>query len=151
MLFRSGDRLIFAKLEDHARHLARLRLADVALDNRFHGGGVTTVDALWAGLPILTVAGASPAARLGATLVAAAGMPELVMPDFDAYQARAVEFAENPDLLRKIRERLWRSRAECSLFDSDQYRRNLENAYLAMWANHVSGRGPHQIDVQAAR
>ncbi|HUN51454.1 MAG TPA: hypothetical protein VMU42_10070, partial [Candidatus Sulfotelmatobacter sp.] len=144
-----GSRLIFAKLEDHSRHLARLRLADLALDNRFHGGGVTTVDALWAGLPTLTVAGDSPAARLGATLASAAGMPELVMPDFEAYEARAIELAENPGLLRDVRDKLWRQRTACALFNAEQYRRDLEQAYLAMWDNHVSGRGPRQIDIAA--
>jgi predicted O-linked N-acetylglucosamine transferase (SPINDLY family) len=146
-----GNRLIFAKLEEHPKHLARLRLADLALDNRFHGGGVTTVDALWAGLPVLTVASESPAARLGATLVSAADMPELVMPDFDTYEARAIEFAEDPDLLQKTRDKLWSSRATCQLFDTDRYRRNLEEAYQAMWDNHVSGRGPHQIEVPPGR
>ncbi|HYM32810.1 MAG TPA: hypothetical protein VEU47_16025, partial [Candidatus Cybelea sp.] len=142
-----GSRLVFAKLLEHSKHLRRLALADLALDNRFHGGGVTTVDALWAGLPILTVAGASPAARLGATLCHAANMPELILSDFDEFERRAVELAKDPEQLGSIRQKLWRERTRCRLFDSDGYRRDLEAAYIAMWENYADGRAPRDIEI----
>ena len=147
----AGDRLIFAKLLDHAKHLSRLRLVDLALDTRFHGGGVTTVDALWAGVPVLTVAGESPAARLGASLATAAGVPELVASSLADYEALAGNLARTPTLLQAIRTKLKAQRDICPLFDQDGYCRHLEWGYERMWNNHRSGRPPQRIDVPGDR
>ncbi len=144
----SGTRLVLAKREAHADHLSRLRLADLVLDNRYHGGGVTTLDALWAGVPVLSCAGERPAARLGATLLSAAGMLDLVTTDLAEYERQALIYAENPALLASVRARV----AKCQtspLFDPDRYRRHVEHAYEMMWKNYCAGRPPQVIEVPA--
>jgi len=143
----AGSRLLFAEIATPDTHVARLQLADVALDNRYHGGGVTTVDALWAGVPVLTVLGDTPAARLGATLVQAAGMPELQLPDLAAYEARAVELARDPATLAQLKQKLIGQRDSCPLFDPDGYARHMDAGLAAAWQNHCDGQPPRRIDV----
>ena len=145
----SGDRIIFAEITPHPEHLARLKLADMALDNLYHGGGVTTADYLWVGLPVLTIAGDTPPSRLGATLAKAAGMPELIMNNPEEYEDFAVELAESPDALSALRNKLWDQRLNCPLFDTERYVRHLEKGYELMWENHLRGERPRHIEVPA--
>ena len=132
----------------HPLHLKRLALADIALDTFHHGGGVTTVDSLWAGLPVLTLAGETPPSRLGATLLSAAGMPELIARRGQDYEALAVSLATDRGRLQAIRERLWRQRLTCPLFDSDRYVRYLEDGLSLMWENYLRGEPPRHLEVQ---
>lgn len=143
----SPKRLVFAELAPHPVHLGRLALADIGLDNRLHGGGVTTVDALWVGLPVVSLAGASPAARLGATLLPAAGVPELVVGTVDDYVALALALARDPDRRAALRARLIAGRDNAPLFDIDRQTRYLETAYEMMWRDHRAGRSPAMIEV----
>lgn len=98
-----GYRLIFAEIVDQEDHLARLSLVDLALDNLQHGGGVTSVDALWVGLPVLTILGDKPGARLGATLCNAAGVPDMITSNLPSYINRAVALAADPALRHALR------------------------------------------------
>ena len=90
------DRLIFAPRLERADHLARHGLADLALDTLYHVGGVTTIDALWTAVPVVTVAGPSHSMRTGASLLSAIGLPRLITPSLDAYEAW-------PTIWRRIR------------------------------------------------
>ena len=141
------ERLIFASLEPHPQHLARLALADLALDNLFHGGGVTTVDALWVGLPVLTLAGETPQSRNGASLLAPIGLPELIVNTVNAFEAKALQLASDAALRADIRQRLLANRLTYPLFDIQRLTQHLERAYEMMWHNHASGKPPHLIDV----
>jgi len=143
----SPRRLIFAELAPHPVHLGRLALADIGLDNRLHGGGVTTVDALWVGLPVVSLAGVSPAARLGATLLPAAGVPELVVDTVNDYIALALALARDPARRAMLRARLIAGRDSSPLFDIGRQTRHLESAYELMWRDHCAGRPPAMLEV----
>ena len=143
------ERLLFAPVVRHDEHAARLELADIALDNQYHGGGVTGTDALSAGLPLVTVRGATPAARLGATLCAAAGVPELVTDSLAAYEELAVTLARDAGRRRGLRQRLNEARHSSPLFDRARYRRHLEAAYEIMWQRHRDGVAPQTFHVPA--
>lgn len=145
-----GDRLVFARIVEHEDHLRRLALADVALDNYYHGGGVTTLDVLWAGVPLLSVPGIAPGGRLGATLSGAMGVPELVCADLDAYVERAIALARDPAARQSLREKLLRQRDTAPLFDSDRFTRNLERGVAAAWQRHVAGHSPRRIDLSVS-
>ena len=147
----ASGRLVFAGIVEHDVHCARLQLADLAIDTLYHCGGITTIDALWAGLPVLTVLGDTPASRLGATLVTAAGMPELVVRSLDEYENRTVDLAQSPGELAALRKKLWDQRLSCPLFDGPAYVRNLERGYEVMWENHLAGGAPCTIDVSPDR
>ena len=91
------SRLIFAKPLPNDQHISRIELADLCLDNQYHGGGVTTTDALWVGTPVLTLYGDGPAARNGATLLTAIDIPELITYSLKEYENKALHLANNPE------------------------------------------------------
>lgn len=140
-------RLVFAAPWPKTRHLARLRLADLFLDTRYYTAHTTCSDALLAGLPVLTCAGGSFASRVAASLLAAAGLPDLILPDFAAYEARAVALAQQPRNLQRLRERLLSGRSSCPAFDAARLVRNLERAYRQIWRNYAAGNPPRELTV----
>lgn len=141
------ERLIFAPYNRRAAHIARLRLADIALDTLYHGGGVTTLDALAAGLPVLTVRGETPASRLGATILTAAGLPDLVQDSLANYEERAISLARQSRELAALRARIEQAVPASPLFDTPRYTRHLERAFELMWENYLSGRPPESFDI----
>jgi predicted O-linked N-acetylglucosamine transferase (SPINDLY family) len=81
---------------------------------------------------VLTCAGKTFAGRVAASLLSAAGLPELIIRDLDHYAALALELARNPARLRDIRARLAHNRGTCPLFATDRFRRHLESAYILL-------------------
>lgn len=94
------------------------------------------------GIPALTIAGLSFASRVCASLVTAAGLPELVCDSPEAYVERAVELGTSPDLLRAMKTKLKAARDRCVLFDTPLLVTRLESLYAQMWDDYLSGRLP---------
>lgn len=144
----SADRLVFAeKTRLNEDHLARHRLADLFLDTRYYNAHATTSDALWAGLPVLTCSGATFASRVAGSLLAAAGLPELITHSLEDYEAQALTLACDPVLLGSLREKLARNRTTCPLFDTTRFTRHIEAAYIAMWERAQRGESPASFAV----
>lgn len=134
-------RLVFAPRVPLAAHLARYPLADLFLDTLPCNAHTTASDALWSGVPVLTCLGTTFAGRVAASVLEAAGLPELVAGNFIEYEALALAFATDPGRLEALRGRLTAQRQTCPLFDVQRYRRGLEAAYTLMWQraeNHLS-------------
>jgi predicted O-linked N-acetylglucosamine transferase (SPINDLY family) len=93
-------------------------------------------------LPLLTCAGTTFAGRVAASLLEAAGIPELVTTSLAEYEALAVRLARDPAALGVLRTKLARNRDACPLFDSDRARRHLEDAYTTMWEHSQRGEAP---------
>jgi predicted O-linked N-acetylglucosamine transferase (SPINDLY family) len=140
-------RLIFAARESLPRHLARHRLADLFLDTVPCNAHTTASDSLWAGLPLLTLAGRSFAARVAGSLLHAVGLPELVTETLAEYEQAALRLAHQPKELQAIRRRLQNARSGSALFDTDRMRRDLEAAYLQMWDIKSCGEAPRSFCV----
>jgi protein O-GlcNAc transferase len=126
-------RLVFAPRVAPAEHLARHRLADLFLDTLPFNAHVTATDALWAGLPVLTCRGDAFASRVAASVLLAAGLPELVTPNLADYEAKALMLATSRDALGRLCGKLAEQRRTCALFDTARFRRHLEAAYTTMW------------------
>jgi protein O-GlcNAc transferase len=141
-------RLIFADWMTLQEHLARHRLADLFLDTLPYNAHTTASDALWAGLPLVTCCGESLAGRVAASLLNAIGLPELVTDSLDEYEALALRIATDPNLLRDLREKLQQNRSTQPLFDTEQYRRYIEAAYLKMWELWQHGERPRSFAVE---
>ena len=141
------DRLIFAGRAEPAAHMARLGLADLMLDTAPFNGHMTTTDALWRGVPLVTAPGRSFASRVAASLLTAMGMPELITADLAAYESLALALARDPARLAGLREKMAKNRDTTALFDSDRLRRNVEAAYLRMWDAHQRGEVPRGFAV----
>ena len=129
----ASTRLIFAPVASQSDHLARYRVADLALDTFPYTSHTTGSDALWAGCPLVTCAGATFASRVAGSLLRNAGLPELVTESFDAYEKLVLDLAGDPDRLRALRHRLLANRDTCALFDTPRFVSNLEHAYDSAW------------------
>jgi protein O-GlcNAc transferase len=142
------DRIVIApytvRVEDY---LARQRAADLFLDTLPYNAHSTTCDALFAGLPVVTCAGNAFAGRVAASMVAAAGLPELVTHRLEDYEALALKLATHRDLLQSIRRKLADNRTTCPLFDGDRFRRHIESAYETMWDIYRQGESPRSFRV----
>jgi protein O-GlcNAc transferase len=138
-------RLVFGGRLSNAEYLARYRAADLFLDTFPYNAGTTASDALWSGLPVLTRIGESFAARVAASIVTAAGLPELVAADPAEYERLAIELATQPDRLPALRRRLAAGRASCPLFDTPAFTRNLEQLYRQMYQRYRSGLPPDHL------
>jgi protein O-GlcNAc transferase len=137
------QRLIFAPRALPAEHLARQRLADLFLDTLPYGAHTTASDALWVGLPVLTLLGTTFAGRVGASLLHAAGLPELVTHSAEEYETLALKLARDSAALAALKSKLVQNRDTCALFDTKRFTRNLEAAYHQMWERQQRGEAPH--------
>ena len=126
------ERLIFATRTTPDQHLARQQLADLFLDTLPYNAHTTASDALWVGLPLITLPGHSFPARVASSILAAAGLGELIVEDLHAYEALALKLARDPAALRAIREKLRADRVSMPLFDTQAFTRNLEVLYRKM-------------------
>ncbi len=136
------ERLIFARKLANPHHLARYRLADLFLDTVPYGAHTTSSDALWMGVPVLTLSGRSFASRVCGSLVRAAGLPELVCTTAEAYVERAVALGQERAALRHYRDRLEAGREKCVLFDMPLLVRRLEQLYASVWRRFQAGTLP---------
>lgn len=119
-------RLVFAGHVPQAAHLARLACADLALDVLPYGAHTTGSDALWCGVPLLTVTGRTFAGRVGTSLVHAAGLPQFAAASFDDYVARLDALLRDRDEVGEARAHLVRERMRLPLFDTVQFARDFE-------------------------
>jgi len=140
-------RLVFAARMHHTSHLARHRLADLFLDTMPYNAHTTASDALWAGLPLLTLIGETFAGRVAASLLTAVGLPELITTTLEAYEELAVELATNPEKLAAIKSRLGRNRMTAPLFNTQLLVGQIEAAYTAMYARYQANLPPERMDV----
>jgi predicted O-linked N-acetylglucosamine transferase (SPINDLY family) len=143
-------RLVFAAKMPNAEHLARQACADLFLDTFNYNAHTTASDALWAGLPVVTKAGNSFAARVAASLLMAVGLPELVTSSPEAYERLALELATDPDRLAAIKAKLAANRLTTPLFDSERFARHIERAYELAFQRCVEGLPPDHIEVEPA-
>jgi len=135
-------RIIFAPKQANHEHLARYRLADLFLDSAPYGAHTTASDALWLGIPVLTLSGRAFASRVCGSLVRAAGLPELVAATADEYVARAIELAHKPAELARHRKTLAARRARCDLFNMEKLVTRLEGLFTQVAREHQRGRTP---------
>ncbi len=140
-------RLVFAPRMPLPDHLARHRLADLFLDTLPYNAHTTASDALWAGLPVLTCRGNTFAGRVGASLLQAIGLPELVAGGLQVYETMAVDLATQPAKLGEIRSKLAANRLSAPLFDSGRFARHIEAAYTTMMERYRADLPPDHFEV----
>jgi predicted O-linked N-acetylglucosamine transferase (SPINDLY family) len=144
------ERLVFARrVALRADHLARYQVADLFLDTWHYNAHATASDALWNGLPLVTLPGASFASRVAASLLTALGLPELIAGSDEEYERLAIAYATDPARLAAVRRKLAEHGATHAAFDTARFTRDLESAYAAIWERHQAGLPPEHIDVQA--
>ncbi len=135
-------RLIFVPPIPHDRHLQRLGLMDLALDTLFVGGGVTSMDTLWAGLPLLSVTPGEAYLHTSRGALGALSLDGMIMPTLSAYVEKAVALCRNPAELLEIRSHIVEHSRCSAMFDAERYARDLERLLEVMWSRHEAGDPP---------
>lgn len=143
----SSDRIVFADKMGKADHLKRMQLADLILDTRIYNGHTTTSDALWAGVPVVTMEGQHFASRVSSSLLHALDVPELVTKTIDEYESLALELSQAPEKLHSIRDRIRTNRSHSPLFNTTRFTLNLEKGYFSMWKRYGENKKPDHITI----
>jgi predicted O-linked N-acetylglucosamine transferase (SPINDLY family) len=111
---------------------------DIALDPVPYNGGTTTLQAMWMGVPVVVKEGQNFVSRMGASFMAAAGLPEWVAADDDAYVAIAQRMAANRAALLQLKQGLRQRLQAAPAWDVEAYTRDFERALRTMWADHCA-------------
>lgn len=142
------ERLIFIPYAPTwEEHMQYFLLGDLFLDTWYSRAHSTAIEALWAGLPMVTVRGDTMASRVPASILHAAGVTDTIVNNLDEYIEMAVDLGNNPSKLKALRERIARARTESPVFDTEFYVRNLEAAYTQMMTMYRAGQPPRSFDV----
>ena len=142
-----SSRLVFAERLPISEHLARHDLADLFLDTLPYNAHTTCSDALWVGLPVLTLMGHTFPGRVSASLLSAMGLSELVTHTQEEYEALAVELAMNRQKLADIKVKLAKNRLSTPLFNTPLFTKNIEAAYMKMMERYQADLEPDHIFV----
>jgi predicted O-linked N-acetylglucosamine transferase (SPINDLY family) len=122
---------------DRKRYLETYHRVDIGLDPFPFPGGTTTVESLWMGVPVLTLAGSDFLSRQGVGLMTAAGLANWIASDADDYVAKAVSHAANAVALSRLRQGLRSQVLASALFDAKAFARDFEAALHGMWKFHL--------------
>ena len=136
------QRLIFTGFVGTETHRARLQQADLFLDSFPCSGHTTASDALWAGVPVLTLIGQNFAARVAASLLHTAGLPELVCHSLDDYAQAAITYAQDRPALAAVQQRLVQAHTDSPLFQGRQFARDFQQLLLRMVERQDAGLPP---------
>lgn len=131
---------LYGVLAAKADHLALYSQVDIALDTFPYNGTTTTCEALWMGVPVITLAGDRHAGRVGVSLLSALGLPQLVAVDRRAYVELAVRIAGDAELRRQWRSGLREQMQGSALCDGEAFCRNVETVWRELWADWCSRR-----------
>jgi len=142
-----ASRLILrGNTRSYAEHLSLYGEVDIALDTFPYNGTTTTCEALWMGVPVLTLAGNEHRCRVGATLLSAAGLPALVAHTPDEFAARAVDLAGDVGRLAELRASLRGVLSRSALLDGAGFSAKLEEALREIWEGWCAGTGADSTD-----
>lgn len=128
-----AQRIVFAPRKPPHEHVARNACADLFLDSPPCGAGVTASEAMRAGLPLLTLPGRTLVSRVAASVLHGAGLPDLVVDDWAAYEEKAVALASQPGAIAAVKSRM---RPDCELFDTPGFVRDLEDVLMGLCERH---------------
>src|SRR5262245_4619598 len=131
----------FVAVQDYYRWFDAV---DIALDTLPYSGGTTTFDALWMGVPVVTVPGSRPASRSAASILTTVGLGEWIASSKEDYVRRATDFAGRRDVLVEMRGSLRSHLLASPLMDEERFVRDLEQAYRQMWHHWCASAGGGQ-------
>ena len=143
----SSNRIIFANRCSLTDHLSRHQLADLFLDTFPYNAHTTASDALWAGLPVITILGKAFASRVASSLLCATDLSELITHDIEGYESLAINLATNLEKLKLIKSKLVANRLTFPLFDNLKFLKHYESALLQIHKNFYSGLPAKDVDV----
>jgi len=142
------NRIIFAKRLPNEKHLARHKLADLFIDTFPYTAHTTGSDALWSGLPLVTLKGETFASRVASSLLNAVNLPELVTTSYEEYKELAIKLSLNPKLLQTFKQKLEINISEKPLFNTKLFVKNIESAFIQMHDRYYKGMPKENIYIK---
>jgi predicted O-linked N-acetylglucosamine transferase (SPINDLY family) len=136
---------IVAPTPSHQEHMKAYAEVDIALDTYPYHGTTTTLDALWMGVPVITLVGDRHVSRVGFSILGGLGLTELVAHSPQDYVAAAVRLAADPARLQQFRRTIRPKLAASPLTDSKRFCGQLEELYFKVWAKALSDSGAAAI------
>lgn len=133
------ERLLLRPNAPMNEYLSTYNEIDIVLDTFPRTGGTTTAEALWMGVPVVTLAGKRYAERISASKLTAVGLEQLIADNREDYVRIAVALARNSALRTELREQLRQQMAQSQLCDGESLAREIESAYRSMWEKHCHG------------
>ena len=141
-------RIIFAQRMKMSEHLARQKSADLFIDTFPFTAATAACDALWAGLPVITRIGETFVSRVAASLLNAIDLPELITYSKTEYENKVIELASNTNILKEIKNKLYKNKYSKPLFNTKLFTDNLEKAYLEIYKKHIDNKKPSNIEIK---
>jgi predicted O-linked N-acetylglucosamine transferase (SPINDLY family) len=141
------NRIIFSERVVREEYLTRLKLIDLFLDTPIYGAGTTASDALWMGVPVLTILGKSFPSRIASSVLTSLGMPELIVNTMEEYKLKAIQLANDEGEFLKIKNKIASLIGTCKLFDSVSTTHNIEKAYQMIYQRYMDGQSPDHIKI----
>jgi len=129
----ASERVKLLEHSDRAGHFIAYHEIDMALDPFPHSGGMTTLDALWMGVPVVTCPGGTISSRLAAASLTALGLTDFIAPDLDTYVELAIAKTADITALSRLRGTLRKRIADTAFGDPARYTSAVEAAYREMW------------------
>ena len=133
------ERLYFGGHVSRDEYMGRLSVCDLFLDTFTYNAGTTASDALWANLPVLTCMGESFASRMCSSILTSINLPELITSNQYDYENKAIDFANNPEKLAAIKNKLITNKSTAPLFNCEILTKNLEQGYLEAFKTCADG------------
>ena len=143
----NGNRLFFVGRVSRNEYLLRLKAADLFLDTFPYNAGATASDALWVGLPLITLCGKSFSSRIASSVLKSIHLPELITTSTKEYECLAIKLAQNPDTLIQLKERLASNRLTTSIFNPAEFVNHIEAAYREINSRYQKNLAPAHIFV----
>jgi predicted O-linked N-acetylglucosamine transferase (SPINDLY family) len=134
------ERIIFSKKISNKEHIQRQMCADLFLDTFPICAHTTASDALWVGLPIVTMAGNSMVSRVAGSALKNIGMQELITYNYQDYKSKILELANNKNYLKEVRNKIISNRSSSKLFDTEGFTKNLEAEYEKLFLSFKNNR-----------
>lgn len=128
-----SSRIIFSDLEIKSKHMRRIQLADIFLDTPLCNGHTTCLDALWAGIPVVTKPGETLASRVAASLLNTLGISYTIVQSNKDYVDIAIKLANSKVFLNSTKLSIWSLKTSSKLFDCKSYAEELETVYKDLW------------------
>jgi predicted O-linked N-acetylglucosamine transferase (SPINDLY family) len=138
------DRLIFGERLDYPLYIEILNLMDLSLDTFPFNGVSSSCDSLWSGLPVLTLMGESFTSRASSSLLSSVELNSLITHSIDDYEKLAIDFGNNPNKLKKLREKIV-NKSLLDLYNMNKYTKQIEDGYQKIYNRCQSNLPPTHI------
>jgi len=130
-----ASRIIFVDFIPKYQHLNRIQLADIYLDTHLYNGRIACLDALWAGVPVITLPGNTYASRITASQLTTLGITDTIAQNEGNYIEIAIHLGLNKLVLKNIRTNIWELKMHSNLFDINAYATEIILILKNMWNN----------------